>query len=208
MTIREHFVRRFVQLLVGLVLYGVGVAFMIRGAIGIAPWDVFAQGISRVTGIEFGWITVLVGVGVLILWIPLRHRPGIGTVLNVLLIGPVAQVVLWTVPEPESLWLRIPLFALGMIVLALATGMYIGAQFGTGPRDGLMTGTSQKFGWPIWVVRTGIEVIVLIIGWIMGGNVGIGTLVFALFIGPLIHPTMGWFDVTRKRCRGSETAIA
>jgi uncharacterized membrane protein YczE len=181
---------RYGQLLVGLVFYGLGLALMIRAAIGVAPWDVLSQGVSRVTGLPFGLVTNLIGVVVLLFWIPIRQRPGLGTVLNVLLIGPSAQLGLWLVPELESLWVRIPLFAGGLVLVAIATGLYIGANHGPGPRDGLMTGIHRRSGWPIWLVRTLIEVTVLAIGWVLGGNVGIGTLAFALLIGPMVNVTM------------------
>ena len=181
---------RYAQLLVGLVLYGLGLALMMRAAIGVAPWDVLSQGVSRVTGLPFGLVTNLIGVVVLLFWIPIRQRPGVGTVLNVLLIGPSAQLGLWLVPELESLWVRIPVFAGGLVLVAIATGLYIGANHGPGPRDGLMTGIHRRTGWPIWVVRTAIEVTVLAIGWALGGNVGVGTLAFALLIGPMVNVTM------------------
>jgi uncharacterized membrane protein YczE len=182
--------RRIAQLLVGLFLYGAGIAFMVRAEIGVAPWDVLTQGISKQTGLPFGLITNVVGVLVLLLWIPIRQKPGVGTVLNVLLIGPSAQLVLWLVPEQTELWVRIPLFVAGLLVVGVATGLYIGARLGPGPRDGLMTGLHAKIGWPIWVVRTIIEVTVLAIGWALGGNVGIGTVAFALLIGPIANVTL------------------
>jgi uncharacterized membrane protein YczE len=190
-------VARYSQLLVGLVLYGFGLALMLRAAIGVAPWDVLSQGVSRVTGMPFGLATNLIGVVVLLFWIPIRQRPGVGTVLNVLLIGPSAQLGLWLLPEFESLWVRIPVFAGGLLLVAIATGLYIGANHGPGPRDGLMTGIHRRSGWPIWVVRTAIEVTVLAIGWLLGGNVGVGTLAFALLIGPLVNLTMPVLAVRR-----------
>ncbi|MDQ2698427.1 MAG: hypothetical protein M3Y46_06515 [Actinomycetota bacterium] len=181
---------RYAQLLVGLVLYGFGLALMVRAAVGVAPWDVLSQGVANVTGMPFGLATNLIGVVVLLFWIPIRQRPGIGTVLNVLLIGPSAQLGLFLVPELESLWVRVPVFAVGLLLVGVATGLYIGANHGPGPRDGLMTGIHRRTGWPIWAVRTAIEVTVLGIGWLLGGNVGLGTLAFALLIGPLVNLTM------------------
>ena len=183
-------VARYTQLLVGLVFYGFGIALMVRAAVGVSPWDVLSQGVSRVTGLPFGLVTNLIGVVVLLFWIPIRQRPGLGTVLNVLLVGPSAQLGLWLVPELESLWVRVPVFAGGLLLVAIATGLYIGANHGPGPRDGLMTGIHRRTGWPIWVVRTAIEVTVLTIGWLLGGNVGLGTLAFALLIGPMVNVTM------------------
>jgi uncharacterized membrane protein YczE len=182
--------RRIAQLLGGLFLYGAGIALMVRAEIGVAPWDVLTQGISKQTGLPFGLITNLVGVLVLLLWIPIRQKPGVGTVANVLLIGPSAQLVLWLVPEQTELWVRIPLFIAGLLTVGVATGLYIGARLGPGPRDGLMTGLHARTRWPIWIVRTIIEVTVLTIGWILGGNVGIGTLAFALLIGPIANVTL------------------
>lgn len=191
-------VRRVLQLLLGLMAFGLGIGLMVRGTIGIAPWDVLAQGVSNVTGIAFGIANVIISFVVLLLWIPLRERPGIGTVFNALLIGPFAQLTLFLVPEFESLFVRVPLFFAGLIAVALGTGLYIGASFGPGPRDGLMTGLNRRTGLPIWVVRTGLELIVLVIGWFMGGNVGLGTVIFALFIGPLAQPALQRFDLSRR----------
>ncbi len=191
--------RRITQLLVGLFLYGFGIALMIRGAIGVAPWDVLTQGIALQTGWSFGLITNVVGVLVLLLWIPIRQKPGIGTVLNVLLVGPSAQVGLWIIPEIDDLFSRVVLFAGGLAMVAIATGLYIGARFGPGPRDGLMTGIHRRWGWKIWIVRTAIEVTVLTIGWLLGGNVGIGTLAFALLIGPMVNVTLPPLRVPEAR---------
>ena len=188
--------RRIVQLLVGLFLYGIGLSLMLRAAIGVAPWDVLSQGVSLHTGIPFGFVTNIIGALVLLLWIPIRQRPGLGTVLNVLLIGPSAQLGLFLIPEQENLVVRVVLFAGGLALVAVATGLYIGAQFGPGPRDWLMTGIHRKWGWKIWIVRTAIEVTVLAIGWLLGGNVGIGTLAFALLIGPMVNVTMPLLKVT------------
>ena len=182
--------RRITQLLLGLVLYGFAIAMMVRAAIGVPPWDVFSQGIAAQTGIPFGWVTNIVGGLVLLLWIPIRQKPGIGTVLNVLLVGTAAQGGLMVLPELTVLWQQILLFAGGLALLAIATGLYIGARFGPGPRDGLMTGIHAKWGFKIWVVRTVIELSVLAIGWLLGGNVGVGTIAFALLIGPMVNVTL------------------
>jgi uncharacterized membrane protein YczE len=198
--------RRWVQLMLGLFLYGIAISMMIRAAVGLSPWDVLAQGVSLRTGIPFGIVTNIVGGIVLLLWIPIRERLGIGTVLNALLIGPSAEVGLWLIPEQTDLWVRIPMFVGGLLLLAVATGMYIGARFGPGPRDGLMTGIHRKFGVRIWIVRTSIEVVVLIIGWLLGGNVGFGTAAFALFIGPLVHLTMPVLLVPAALSKPASTA--
>jgi uncharacterized membrane protein YczE len=190
MAFSRSLTRRIGQLLVGLILYGVAIAMMVHAAIGVSPWDVLAQGISRQTGIAFGLVTNLVGLVVLLLWIPIRQRPGIGTLLNALLIGPSAQVALWLIPSPTFLWQQILLFVAGLLLLAVATGLYIGARFGPGPRDGLMTGIHNRWGWKVWIVRAAIELTVLLVGWILGGNVGVGTVAFALLIGPLVQLTL------------------
>lgn len=182
--------RRFAQLLVGLFAYGIAIALMVRAGIGVSPWDVLTQGLAHQTGLPFGLLTNLIGIGVLLFWIPLRQKPGIGTVLNVLLIGPSAQLGLWLIPQQTVPWIQALVFAGGLALLAVATGLYIGARLGPGPRDGLMTGLHKRTGWRIWIVRTLIEVTVLTIGWLLGGQVGIGTLAFALLIGPMVNVTL------------------
>ncbi|MFS0912662.1 YitT family protein [Microbacterium sp. 179-I 3D2 NHS] len=187
--------RRVTQLLIGLFLYGIGIAFIVRGAIGAAPWDVLTQGIARQVPLSFGTITILVSIVVLLLWIPIRQRPGTGTVLNALLVGPSADVGFSVIPQTDVLWIRVVFFVVGLLVLSAATGLYIGAAFGPGPRDGLMTGLHRRTGWPIWVVRTGLEVTVVAAGWALGGNVGVGTVAFALLVGPLCQFFMRLFAI-------------
>jgi uncharacterized membrane protein YczE len=198
--------RRVVQLLVGLFLYGIAIAMMVRAGIGVSPWDVLAQGLSIKTGLPFGLITNLVGLVVLLFWIPLRQRPGLGTILNVLLIGPAAQLGLGIIPQQTELWAQVLLFIGGLLLLAVATGLYIGPRMGPGPRDGLMTGLHGRTGWPIWGVRTGIEVTVLIVGWLLGGNVGVGTLAFALLIGPLCSLTLPFFAIRLPQDAATDAA--
>ncbi|MDA4895822.1 hypothetical protein PFZ55_54150 [Streptomyces sp. MS2A] len=187
--------RRITQLVVGLFLYGIGIAFIVRAGLGAAPWDVLSQGLSHHVPLTFGAITILVSIVVLLLWIPLRQRPGVGTLLNALLVGPAADVGFLVIPVAEDLWVQILLFLVGLLVLAAATGLYIGAHFGPGPRDGLMTGLHRRTGWPIWIVRTGIEVVVVAIGWMLGGTVGAGTVAFALLVGPLCQLFLRIFTV-------------
>ncbi|MBO0979178.1 YitT family protein [Microbacterium sp. SD291] len=203
---RRDITERVIQLLVGLFLYGVALGLMVRGGIGVAPWDVLSLGVSGTTGIGYGMVTNLVAVVVLLLWIPLRQRLGLGTVLNAMLIGPSADLTLWLLPPAPSVWLGAPLFLLGLVLLAFATGLYIAADFGPGPRDGLMTGLVARTGWPVWIVRTLIEGSVLVIGFLLGGPVGVGTVLFAFGVGPLI----GWFlpAVTRIRTRRSAQLAA
>jgi uncharacterized membrane protein YczE len=198
---------RSVQLLVGLFLYGIAMAMMIRASVGISPWDCLAQGISLKTGLSFGLVTNIVGVFVLLLWIPIRQRLGIGTVLNALLIGPSADVGLGVISTPTMLWEQILLFAGGLTLVAIATGLYLGGRFGPGPRDGLMTGLHKRFGWPIWVVRTLLEVSVLVIGWMLGGDVGFGTLAFALLVGPMINVAMPLLLIPERAKPGVELGV-
>ncbi|MFT4231240.1 MAG: hypothetical protein QM606_00470 [Leucobacter sp.] len=185
MRMPERLARRSLQLLVGLYLYGLGIALLVRGALGSAPWDVLTQGIIAHAPLSFGVVTVLTSIAVLLLWIPLRQRPGIGSLLNALLVGPFADLSFLFLPETEVLWLRVLLMGLGVVVVGAATGLYIGAGFGPGPRDGLMTGLHAVTRLPVWIVRAGLEVTVVTIGWLLGGTVGAGTLAFALLIGPL-----------------------
>lgn len=199
---------RIVQLLVGLVLYGAGCAIMVGAGIGLDPWTVFAQGISRQTGIGIGWVTNIVGFLVLLLWIPLRQRPGLGTVANILLVGTSMQATLAVSPAVDGFALQLIVFVAGMVLVAVASGLYIGADFGPGPRDGLMTGLHARFGWPIWAARLGVEASVLLAGWILGGTVGIGTIIFALGIGPLVHRTLPLFDRRRRAARRAVAEVS
>jgi uncharacterized membrane protein YczE len=187
--------RRIVQLLVGLFLYGIAISLMVQAGIGVAPWDVLTQGLSRQTGLDFGLLTNIIGGVVLLCWIPIRQRPGLGTLANVLLIGPSAQLGLWIFPTETAIGFQLLFFTGGLLLLAIATGLYIGARMGPGPRDGLMTGIHARTGWRIWMIRTAIEVTVLLIGWALGGNFGPGTIVFALLIGPMVAVTIPWLRV-------------
>lgn len=190
--------QRFCRLLVGLFLYGIADSFLVRGAIGLPPWDVLAQGLSFHTGIAYGWMANIIGAFVLLLWIPVREKPGVGTVLNVLLVGTSAQLGLTLIPDLSLLLVRLPLFAAGLVLMGFATGLYIGPRFGPGPRDGLMTGLVARTGWKIWVIRTMLEASVLVIGWFLGGNVGIGTVAFFALIGPICQVFMPMLAVPGK----------
>jgi uncharacterized membrane protein YczE len=178
--------RRLVQLYLGLALYGFSASLLVLAGLGLDPWDVFHQGLARHTPFAIGTWSILVGAIVLLLWIPLRERPGIGTLSNVVLIGAVMDVVLGVVPPPHALGLRVLCLVAGVGLNGVATGAYIGAGFGPGPRDGLMTGLAAR-GHSIRTVRTAIEVTVLVTGWLLGGTVGVGTLLYAVAIGPLAH---------------------
>jgi uncharacterized membrane protein YczE len=177
---------RLAQLYGGLLLYGVSSSLLVLAGLGLDPWDVFHQGLSRTFGLAIGTWAIVVGVVVLLFWIPLRQRPGIGTVSNVVLVGGTMDVVLGQVHAPHALAARIACLACGVLLNGVATGAYIGAGLGPGPRDGLMTGFAAR-GHSIRVVRTAIEIAVLATGWLLGGTVGVGTVVYALAIGPLAH---------------------
>ena len=185
--------RRLVQLYLGLVVFGVSMAMVLRSELGNIPWDVLHQGLAERSGLSFGLVSVLVGAVVLLLWIPLRERPGLGTVSNVLVIGAVVDVALAVLPDlevspDERQWaLRTVLFVGGVVLNGLATAAYIGSRFGPGPRDGLMTGIVRRTGGSVRLVRTAIEVLVVALGWLLGGTFGVGTVLFALAIGPLVQ---------------------
>ncbi|WP_238007753.1 hypothetical protein KZZ52_50390 [Dactylosporangium sp. AC04546] len=182
----NRFGRRFVQLQLGLVLYGLSMALLIRAHLGLDPWDVFHQGVSERTGLSFGTVVIITGAVVLLLWIPLRQRPGLGTVSNVIVIGLAADLALRLVPDAGAWWLRGALVAVGILLNGFATALYIGARMGPGPRDGLMTGLARRFPrLSIRLARTAVEVSVLALGWLLGGSVGVATVLYALGIGPL-----------------------
>ena len=194
---------RFLRLIAGLVLYGISGSLLVLAGLGLDPWDVLHQGLSRTFGLQVGTWVIVVGFIVLLGWIPLRQRPGAGTALNVILIGLVMNVVLDVVPSPHYLPVRFGLVAIGVVLNGLATGLYIGAGLGPGPRDGLMTGLAadgrvagsagpRRFR-SIRAVRTLIEVTVLLAGWLLGGTVGFGTVAYAATIGLLVHWTVPYF---------------
>ena len=193
---RSGTIARFVQLIAGLVLFGASLALLVRSELGLDPWDVFHQGLSVATGLSIGTCTIVAGVVVLLLWIPLRQRPGIGTVANVVLVGLSLDGVLLLIPPTGDLMLRWTYLVTGIVLNGIATGAYIGAGLGPGPRDGLMVGFARG-GKSLRVVRTAIEVSVLVVGWLLGGTVGIGTVLFALTIGPIVHRTVPAFSRDR-----------
>lgn len=194
-TAPKRLARRTTQLLVGLFLMGFAIAFLVRSALGASPWDVLTQGLALHLPLTFGTITVITGAVVLLLWIPLKQKPGVATIVNMLAVGPAADVAFLVIPADVDLWLRIVYMVVGVVLGGVSTGMYLGARLGPGPRDGLMTGLNRVTGWPIWVVRTGMEVTVLIAGWLLGGVVGVGTVAFALLMGPLCQYFMRVFYV-------------
>jgi uncharacterized membrane protein YczE len=203
-----HVTRRVTQLLIGLVLYGVGCALTIEAGLGVDPWTVLAQGIAIHTGVGIGWVTNALGFLVLLLWIPLRQRPGIGTILNILLVGTSMQFALGVIPPVSGLLAQVAVLLSGIVLVALASGLYIGAHFGPGPRDGLMTGMHARLGWPIWACRATVEIAVLVIGWMLGGTVGVGTVLFAVLIGPLVHAALPLLDTRRARQVSRESELA
>jgi uncharacterized membrane protein YczE len=172
---------------VGLLLYGLSMGLLIRGGLGVMPWDVLHQGLARQLGWSLGTVTVVVGTVVLVAWIPLRQRPGLGTVSNVIVVGLAVDGALAVLPAPSGLALRVSFAAAGVLLNGLATAAYIGVQFGPGPRDGLMTGLVRCSGGSVRLIRSAIEVVVVACGWLLGGTVGPGTVVYALAIGPLVH---------------------
>ncbi|MGO1308889.1 MAG: YczE/YyaS/YitT family protein [Kluyvera intermedia] len=189
--------RRLIQLYFGLMLYGVPTAVYVRANLGADPWNVFHLGVAGLTSVNLGVVMILTGAAVLLLWIPLRQRPGLGTISNVIVLGLAADATLALMPPLESLWLRGLMLGLAVILNALATGMYIGAGFGAGPRDGLMTGIHARTGWSVRWIRMAIELSVLVIGTLLGGTFGIGTVIYALAIGPLIQICLPWFQLPR-----------
>ncbi len=186
-----------ITLLAGLFVYGLGVALTVHAGIGIAPWDVLAQGISIQTGLSFGIATVAVSIVVLICWIPLKVKPGFATVANALLVGLFADFWLMILPDLTAYWQQLAVFMLGVVVVAIATGLYISSRLGSGPRDGLMQGTANALDKPFWIVRTAFEGSVLTIGWLMGGQVREGTLIFALTIGYLVQISLKAFKIPK-----------
>ena len=186
--------RRLLQLYIGLVLYGVSTALFVHANLGADPWDVFHLGVAQQLGISFGTVIILTGAAVLLLWIPIRQMPGLGTVSNVIVLGLAADATLAVLPPLESMVARSALLVGAIVLNAIATGMYIGAGFGPGPRDGLMTGLHARTGWSLRGIRTAIELSVLLIGWLLGGKFGVGTVIYALSIGPLIQLCLPWFS--------------
>ncbi|WP_079032051.1 membrane protein YczE [Streptomyces specialis] len=187
--------RRLVQLYGGLVLYGVSGAMLVRAGLGLDPWDVFHQGGAERTGLSMGMVLNLTGLLVLLLWIPLRQRPGLGTISNVLVIGTAMDLTLAVFPGVGALAARVPLMLGGVVLNGMATGLYLAARFGPGPRDGLMTALHRRTGRSVRLVRTGIEVLVLAAGVALGGTAGVGTVVYALAIGPLAQYFLGVFAI-------------
>jgi uncharacterized membrane protein YczE len=194
--LRENFPERFVRCAAGLAMFGTGIAFFVESSLGVPPWDVFHQGIEQITGLPLGTNIVLVSFFVLLLWIPLRIRPGLGTLMNAVQIGLVENVAQDWLPSPDHPAVRVAFLSLGMLSIAVGSGLYIGAGLGSGPRDGLMLGLNARFGISIRAARTVVEVTVMVAGLLLGGTLGAGTFVFALGIGPLVQVTLRLFRMS------------
>jgi uncharacterized membrane protein YczE len=186
------------RLLLGLYLVGLGLAMMIHTGLGVPPWDVLSQGLQVQTGWSFGTCAVVISGIVLLMWIPIKQQPGIGTLINAVLIGPFADISKPLMPGLDGWLANLIWMILGMICLAIGGGLYISANLGAGPRDGLMVGLTRVSGWPFWIIRTIGESLVLLTGWLLGGTVGIGTALFAVSIGTLMQMTMKWFGFDPK----------
>jgi len=182
------------------VLFGIALALLVRANLGLDPWTVFHQGISKHVDLSLGTITVISSLTVLLLWIPLGERPGLGTIANALIVGPVLDFGVATIPAPSALAIRLTYVVAAILAIALATGLYVGAGWGPGPRDGLMTGMARR-GVPVALARAGVEVSVLIAGFLLGGTVGVATLFFALFIGPLVKPALAHLAIRERNRR-------
>ncbi len=190
-------IKSFSRLILGLFIFGLALAMMLKAEIGIPPWDVLGQGISKTFGISFGQATIVVSALVLLAWIPLKVKPGLGSIMNALCIGLFVDLWLPYVPNFENYFAKLLMFLLGICTVAFATGLYISARLGSGPRDGLMIGTQKALGWPLWLVRTIYEGTVLIVGFLLGGQVREGTLIFAVTIGYLMQAAMKFFKVQK-----------
>ena len=196
--LQSKFPTRFIKLVVGLFIYGIGVAMTVDAQLGLAPWDVLAQGISKQTTLTFGYATVAVSILVLVAWIPLRVKPGLGSVMNAVMVGLVADPALTYIPTPDVYWQKLLLFFGGMVVISFATGLYISCGMGKGPRDGLNVGIAQRFKLPFWQARSIVEITVVAIGFLLGGQVREGTLIFALGIGYMNQLGMRLFGLADK----------
>jgi uncharacterized membrane protein YczE len=194
MPVTERLPRRLTQLLAGLVAYGVSITLMLKASLGNQPWDVLHQGVALRTGLSVGTVLIAAGATVLLCWIPLRQRPGIGTVANIVVIGVVVDLAIGVLPQPSHLAMRWLFMTTGILICGLASGLYIGANLGPGPRDGLMTGLAAR-SWSLRGWRTVLEITVVAFGWLLGGKVGIGTIAYALAIGPLAQFFLPMFAV-------------
>ena len=198
LPLRERFAERFLRCASGLAGFGIGIAFFVKSRVGVPPWDVFHQGIARITDLPLGTNIIIVSFFVLILWVPLRIRPGLGTLMNAVEIGFVENIAQSAIPDSSSIAVRILYVILGMCAISAGSGLYIGAQFGPGPRDGLMLGLNKRYGISVRLARTLVEVVVMLVGVALGGTVGVGTFVFALGIGPMVQVTLRLFRMSER----------
>ncbi|WP_327715834.1 hypothetical protein OG381_10370 [Streptomyces sp. NBC_00490] len=206
MSAQSRLGRRLIQLYAGLALYGASSALLVEAGLGLEPWNVLHQGLAELTGLTIGVVSIFVGAAVLLLWIPLRQRPGLGTVSNVFVVGIAMDGTLAAMPEARTLAVRIPLLLAGILLNGAATGLYIAARFGPGPRDGLMTGLHQRTGRSIRLMRTAVEIAVVATGFALGGTIGIGTVLYAVSIGPLAQLFLRMFDI--PSASDSSTVVA
>lgn len=203
--LRERTVERLLRCVTGLAFFGIGIAFFVKSTLGVPPWDVFHSGVSKHTGLGLGTVLIIVAFFVLLLWIPLRLRPGIGTILNAVEIGLIENVAQDLLPDTSNIAVRIAFMAAGMLSIAAGSGFYIGAELGSGPRDGLMLGLNKRFGISVRLARTVVEVTVMIIGILLGGKIGIGTFVFAFGIGPLVQIMLKVFRMSDAQVAAAES---
>lgn len=194
-------------LLAGLVTFGIGIACMARSGLGLAPWEAFHQGFGNHLGVPLGTISIALGIPILLLWLPLGERPGIGTLLNVLLIGSSSNVGLVLLPAASGVPLQLVELLAGIVIIAIGSGLYLASDLGPGPRDGLMIGLHHRFGWSIRLARTTVELAVLVVGYLLGGTIGVGTVLFALGIGPLVQVSLSVFDREGRVSRRERAAI-
>lgn len=201
---RERFFERLVRCVAGLACFGTGIAFFVRSDLGVPPWDVFHQGISRHTGLGLGTVLIIVAFGVLLLWIPFRLRPGLGTILNAVEIGLVENIAQDLIPKTDAIVVRVAFMLMGLVIIAVGSGLYIGAEFGSGPRDGLMIGLNQRFGISVRLARTVVEITVMVVGIFLGGHIGLSTFVFAFGIGPMVQVTLRLFKMSPAAISAAE----
>jgi uncharacterized membrane protein YczE len=207
LSMQSRLGRRLIQLCAGLTLYGASSALLVEAGLGLEPWGVLHQGLAELTGLSIGVVSIVVGAAVLLLWIPLRQRPGLGTVSNVFVVGLAMDATLAVVPDAHGLAVRIPLMLAGIVLNGAATGLYIAAGFGAGPRDGLMTGLHRRTGRSIRLMRTAIEVAVVVTGFVLGGTIGAGTVLYAVSIGPLAQVFLRVFAVPRASDGSTVVAV-
>ncbi|MFI9763788.1 YitT family protein [Streptomyces sp. NPDC051963] len=206
MSAKGQLTRRLIQLYAGLALYGASSALLVEAGLGLEPWNVLHQGLAELTGLTIGVVSIVAGAAVLLLWIPLRQRPGLGTVSNVFVVGLAMDGTLAALPDAHSPAVRVPLLLAGILLNGAATGLYIAARFGPGPRDGLMTGLHRRTGRSIRLMRTAIEVAVVVTGFVLGGTVGVGTLLYAVSIGPMAQFFLRVFAVPSAPDRSTVVA--